>query len=103
MRSGRCLVLGILNGSNVQTRFDQKTMGFVSIDPVREGYTPEHAQQFFLRLKERLRYSGRISYFALAAQAPFLPTDDEDGVPMMGMVRAWREPWPRRRSGRDIF
>lgn len=77
------LVLGILKGSNVQTSFDQRTMGFLSIDPVREGYRPERAQQFFLRLPERLRDSERIPYFALAGQAPFLPTDDGESVPMM--------------------
>lgn len=77
------LVLGILNGANVETSFDQKTMGFLSVDPVREGYTPEHAQQFFLRLHERLRDSGKLQYFAFAAQTPFLPTDGDDGAPMV--------------------
>jgi predicted permease len=36
------LVLGIMNGNSIQTNFNQKTMVFLSIDPVRDGYTPDH-------------------------------------------------------------
>lgn len=76
------LVLGILSGSNVQTRFNQGTMGFLSVDPVRDGFTPAQSQQLFNRLPERLRDSGKIPFFAFAAQAPFLGTDDENEVQM---------------------
>ena len=76
------LVLGILNGSNIHPRFNQNTMGFLSVDPVRDGYTPEQSHHFFDRLPERLRDSGQIPFFALAAQAPFFSSDDENGFPM---------------------
>lgn len=76
------LVLGILNGSNIRTRFNQNTMGFLSIDPVRDGYPPEQSRQFFDRLTQRLRDSGKIPSFALAAQPPFFSSDDQNGFPM---------------------
>jgi predicted permease len=77
------LVLGILNSSNVQTSFDKNTMGFLSVDPVRDGYTPEQSRKFFLKLNERLRDARGISTFALAAQAPFLTNNNYDGVPLI--------------------
>ena len=76
------LVLGILNGSNIHPRFNQNTMGFLSIDPVRDGYTSEQSRQFFDKLPERLRDSGKIPFFAFAAQPPFFSSDDESGFPM---------------------
>jgi len=77
------LVLGILNGSHVRTSFDQRTMGFLSVDPVRDGYSPEKSREFLEKLDERLRNSNRISGFTLAAQPPFLMTDGEGGVPLV--------------------
>ena len=72
------LVLGIMNGNSIQTNFNQKTMVFLSIDPVRDGYTPDKAQAFFERLPERLRDAPAVTSFALAAQPPYLPGDDPD-------------------------
>jgi predicted permease len=72
------LVLGILNGNSIQSNFNQKTMIFVSIDPVRDGYTPEKAQAFFERLPERLRSAPSVTNFALAAEPPYLPGDDDN-------------------------
>lgn len=72
------LVLGITRGDKLQTNFDQRTMVFLSVDPVRDGYSPAKAQAFFETLPERLRGSGKVQNFALAAQAPFLTLDDED-------------------------
>ena len=72
------LVLGIWRGNSVQTNFDQRTMAFLFIDPVRDGYTPEKAQAFFAQLPDRLRSSGSVTSFALAAQPPYLPGDDDD-------------------------
>ena len=73
------LVIGISAGNSVQTRFDQKSMVLVSIDPVRDGYTPERALAFFEKLPQRLRATGSVSSFALAAQPPYSGHDDEDG------------------------
>ncbi len=77
------LVLGILRGSNIHTNFNQNTMGFLSIDPVRDGYTPDQSRQFFEKLQERLRDSGKIPYFSFAAQPPFLSSDDDEGFPIV--------------------
>jgi predicted permease len=67
------LVLGLMSGNSIQTNFSQKTMVFLSIDPVRDGYTPDKAQTFFERLPERLRSAPSVTSFALAAQPPYLP------------------------------
>jgi hypothetical protein len=52
-------------------------MVFLSIDPVRDGYTPDKAQAFFERLPERLRNAPAVTSFALAAEPPYLPGDDD--------------------------
>jgi macrolide transport system ATP-binding/permease protein len=67
------LVLGIMNGYSIQTNFSQKTMVFVFVDPVRDGYTPDKAQAFFERLPDRLRSTPGVTSFALAAQPPYQP------------------------------
>lgn len=70
------LVLGIMNGNSIHTNFNQKTMVFLFVDPVRDGYTPDKAQAFFEKLPERLRSAAAVTSFALAAQPPYLPGDD---------------------------
>jgi predicted permease len=65
------LVLGISKSSSIQTKFDPNTMYLLSIDPVRDGYTPEKAQALFEKLPERLKSAGPVRSIALAAQAPF--------------------------------
>jgi putative ABC transport system permease protein len=72
------LVLGIMRSNSLQTNFDQRTMVFLSIDPVRDGYSPAKARAFFEALPQRLSASGKVQNFALAAHAPFLTTDDQD-------------------------
>jgi macrolide transport system ATP-binding/permease protein len=72
------LVLGLMRGNSIQTNFDAKTMAFLFIDPVRDGYTPEKAQAFFEQLPDRLRSAPAVSKFALAAQPPYFPGDDGD-------------------------
>jgi predicted permease len=74
------LILGIMRGNTLETHFNQKTMIFLSIDPVRDGYTPEKAQALFEILPERLRTSGAVASFAFAAQPPFSTDDDDRGV-----------------------
>jgi predicted permease len=72
------LVLGILNGNSIQTNFNRKTMVFLFVDPVRDGYTPDKAQTFFERLPERLRSAPAVTSFALAAQPPYMLGQDDD-------------------------
>jgi predicted permease len=74
------LVIGISKSSDVSTRFDPKTMALVSIDPVRDGYTPEKAVALFEGLSQRLRALSTVRSFALAAQPPFSVVDDDDGA-----------------------
>jgi predicted permease len=72
------LVLGILKSNSVQTNFNPRTVAFLFIDPVRDGYSPEKSQAVFERLPDRLRSSPAITSFALAVQPPYLPGDDDD-------------------------
>jgi macrolide transport system ATP-binding/permease protein len=65
------LVMGITKMSGVQTKFDANTMYLLSIDPVRDGYSPEKAQALFDKLPERLKAVAAVRSVALAAQAPF--------------------------------
>jgi macrolide transport system ATP-binding/permease protein len=72
------LLLGILKGNSVHTNFDPKTMVFLSVDPVRDGYSPARAKEFFEALPQRLAGSGAVRSFALAAQPPFFSNEDDD-------------------------
>jgi predicted permease len=65
------LVIGINKMSDVQTKFDAKSMYLLSIDPVRDGYSPEKAQALFEKLPARLKAVGAVRSIALAAEAPF--------------------------------
>jgi len=65
------LVIGFNTANQVQTRFDLNRMILLSIDPVRDGYSPEKAQAFFEKLPARLRAVPGVSSIALAAQPPF--------------------------------
>jgi cell division protein FtsX len=49
------LVIGIMRVSSVQTKFDPREMYLVSIDPVRDGYSPERAAALFEKLPEQLK------------------------------------------------
>jgi len=65
------LVIGFGANSTIQTKFDANTMYLLSLDPVRDGYSPEKAADFFEKLPERLKTSGAVRGIALAAEAPF--------------------------------
>jgi predicted permease len=72
------LVIGIARASSVDTKFDSRSMVLVSLDPVRDGYTPEKAQALFDTLEERLTASGSVRGSAMATQPPFSSEDDDD-------------------------
>jgi macrolide transport system ATP-binding/permease protein len=74
------LVIGFSKASSIPTKFDPHTMILLSIDPVREGYTPEKARALFEKLPERLKTNGSVRSVTLAAQTPFSIEDDEDGA-----------------------
>jgi len=65
------LSLGITKVGAVQTKFDAKGMILLSLDPIRDGYSPEIAQTFFEALPRRLQNSGSVRGAVLAAQPPF--------------------------------
>jgi macrolide transport system ATP-binding/permease protein len=73
------LVIGISKESSIQTKFDANTMYLLSIDPVRDGYSPEKTQAFFEKLPERLKAADSKRSIALAAEVPFSIVD-EDGA-----------------------
>ena len=75
------LVLGIMRSNSIETNFNPKTMAFLSIDPVRDGYSPDKAQALFEELPDRLRASG-LQSFALAAEPPFNSIGDDGEVEM---------------------
>ena len=72
------LVVGLSQASSVLTKFDSRTMYLFSLDPARDGYLPEKAQELFEKLPERLKTIGSVRSVTLAAQAPFSLEDDED-------------------------
>ncbi len=65
------LVMGFSKTNNIQTRFDANSMYLLSIDPMRNGYSPEKAEAFFEKLPGLLRAAGSVHGVALAAQPPF--------------------------------
>src|SRR5215470_8102836 len=70
------LVMGFSKASVVETRFDPHTMYLLSIDPMRNGYSPEKSQALFEKLPEQLKNAGAVRSVALAAQAPFSVDED---------------------------
>jgi predicted permease len=76
------LVIGIGKDSSVQTKFDPSTMYLVSIDPVRDGYSPEKAQALFENLPERLKAAAPGRGIAFAAAAPFTAVDSDEAAQM---------------------
>lgn len=65
------VVLGYNKGSQADLSFDPATMYLFSIDPIRDGYTPEQAAAFFDKLPERIRNVGAVQSASLALAPPF--------------------------------
>ena len=74
------LVSGLFKANNIPTKFDPRTMVLLSIDPVRDGYSPEQSQAVFQKISDMLRTSPGVRSFALAAQPPFAIQDAEAAV-----------------------
>jgi len=70
------LVIGISESKNLQTRFDANTMYLLSLDPVRDGYTAEKAQELFRKLPERWKSANGVRSVVLAGQPPFSDLED---------------------------
>jgi macrolide transport system ATP-binding/permease protein len=65
------LVIGIGKSSSVETKFDPHTMYLLSLDPVRDGYTPQRARALFEKLPQRLKALPEVRSVVMAAAAPF--------------------------------
>ncbi|HYL63432.1 MAG TPA: ABC transporter permease [Candidatus Methylomirabilis sp.] len=65
------LVIGFSSAGNIHTKFDPRAMVLLSIDPVRQGYTPEKAQALFEKLPDRLKTAEGVRGISLTAQPPF--------------------------------
>src|SRR5579864_5477606 len=65
------LVMGLSQSSSVQTKVDPRAMYLLSLDPVREGYTPEKTQSLFEKLPARLRGVPGVRSVVLTAQVPY--------------------------------
>jgi macrolide transport system ATP-binding/permease protein len=65
------LVMGITKSSGIETKFDRHAMYLLSLDPIREGYSPEKAQALFEKLSERLKNSPAVRSFAFSADSPY--------------------------------
>lgn len=65
------LVIGIGRSRSVETKFDPSTMYMMSLDPVRDGYTPQKTEDLFEKLPEALRRALPLENLALAAGPPF--------------------------------
>jgi predicted permease len=72
------LVIGFSTAGVIQTKFDPHSMVLLSLDPMREGYTPEKALALFEKLPEQLKSTGAARSVALSAQAPFSIDDIDD-------------------------
>ena len=80
------LVAGLDQESKVQTHFDPRAMVLLSLDPVREGYTPEKAQAFFEHLPAQLERIPGLQSVALAAQRPYTIVDEDSAVPLTAEI-----------------
>src|ERR1700683_3395718 len=72
------LVIGIGKESSAQAKFDPHALVLLSIDPVRDGYSPEKAQALFEKLPALLRSGAASRAIAFAAQPPFSAVDDDE-------------------------
>ena len=72
------VLMGFARGYLLHTNFDPRTMAMASIDPVRDGETPEKTLDLFAKLPQRLRDSGKFSSVALTTLPPFTTVDDDD-------------------------
>jgi predicted permease len=71
--------LGIQSTLGVQEGFEPKDLYLISLDPVRDGYLPARAEQFFEQLRERLSRSPAVAAACLTDTVP-ASLDGNNGV-----------------------
>jgi len=67
------LIIGFNKSNHVEIPFDPLKMHLISLDPVRDGYSPEKTADLFDRLPERLKRAPGVQEVALAEAPPFSP------------------------------
>ena len=67
------MIVGFHKINRIDVSFDSSTMYLLSLDPVRDGYSPENATRLFDSLPERLMSAPGVREVALTASAPFTP------------------------------
>jgi macrolide transport system ATP-binding/permease protein len=65
------MVIGFRSAHQIRIAFDPATMYLLSLDPVRDGYSPEKAAGFLDGLADRLRRVPGVRDVALADAPPF--------------------------------
>ena len=84
------LVIGMSKSTSLETRFDADTMYLFALDPLRDGYTAEKAQELFAKLPERLKSANAVRSVTLAGQPPF--SDPEDTMVQVSAQNATGAP-----------
>ena len=64
-------MLGFQRTKAIELGFEPGNLFLLSLDPVRDGYTPQQAADFFAKLPERVRRIPGVRDAALAQSSPF--------------------------------
>jgi hypothetical protein len=75
------LMIGVQRAVDRPPDFDITPIRLCSVDPLRDGLTPEKSASFLVALPETLARAGGIESVALADQAPLVP--ELPGAPVM--------------------
>jgi predicted permease len=94
------IVVGWQRVASVDVGFNATNLYFMSLDPVRDGYPPERAQQFFELLPDRLRRTPGVIHVSLAQTLPLamsgmemilnVKSDFAAGTQLLGATRVDR-------------
>jgi predicted permease len=86
------IVLGIRNSSAVTKGVDVQHAYVFSMDPVRDGYSPDQAASLFEKLGTRLRQASAVRNMALADRVPFAPDQSILTISMRGTAEGGSSP-----------
>jgi predicted permease len=78
------LSIGIQSKLSVQTGFDASNLYLVSLDPTRDGYTPEQSAAFFPKLLERVQAMPAVRSASLTVTIPVEMAIDRVQVSISG-------------------
>jgi len=92
--------LGIQSTLGAQEGFDPRNLYLISLDPVRDGYSPERAAAFFEKLLDRVERLGAVADACLTDTLPVAI----DGSPDVTFSDSHEMRWARRHVvGRHYF